>query len=514
MIEKRTKFNTTFVNENEFKEYKERGFISYDGFKIEKTFYKVFFAVFVVFFGVSLILYYIFRKSYIIRQRGFTLSFIGGIITFLNVFIGFFPQLMKVPCALSVYNSNVLNVLVILIFFCRSLRVVLYYRYNIFKVTSVKKRELVLNSKKEEHVKEPNNYLAKIMKKINYILVAVIIIPTLISLLTTIIIHLSIEKGTCSFTEYEDAMINLKQNKGRSLFIVVQIFGGIYILISFIMTILLCFVKDVNTFGVKFECISTCILILIFNIINVILQVTASTNYDFNSSKHRRMYLDLFEITKGGKMLFIIVSIYMLFTSITLPIIHYLNARRINKKFKDEELNSKTYFNKVLNNSSLVNELRNIAIKEFSVENILFWENYKILQNMNYRHYVESKKAEEIGDISLLNQYDFEGYYQQQVQSFTTPTSIMENYSYDSNIPVPKEIIPYYKRFFDTFIDPNGSAVVNISNEVIKQIYNEIPLPSVGIFDAAKDEIVDIMYTTIYPVLLKKNEKYIKEILG
>jgi len=510
VIEKRTIFNTTVVNDDEFNEYKNRGFITEEGFVVEKLIFKILFAIFVIFFGASLCLFFILRKSYIIRQRGFTLSFIGGIVTFINVFIGFLPQLMKVPCAMSAYSANFLNVLVNLIFFCRSLRVVLFYRYNIFKVTAVKKRRLV-STYKGKVDKEPSNYLAKISKKINYILAAVIIIPVCITLTITIILHLTMKNDTCSFTQFDDAMLDLKRNKGRRLFLIVQICGGIYMALSFIMTILLSFVKDANAFGVKFECLSTCILILLANIINVILQVNASIDYDINTNNHRRMYLDLFEITKGGKILFSIVSIYMLFTSITLPIIHYYKAKRNTKKYAKENLHSKQFFNKVLNNPTLVNELRKIAIKEFSVENVLFWENYQILQNMNYRYYIEYKKAEEMGDVRLIDQYDFEGYYQEQIQSYTTST--MDNYSYNQNVQVPDTILPYYNRFYKTFIDPNGSASVNISGETSKQIQNEISLPTIGIFDAAKDEVVDMIYYSIYPILLNKHEKYIKKTL-
>ncbi|KAG4103070.1 hypothetical protein H8356DRAFT_982675 [Neocallimastix lanati (nom. inval.)] len=510
MLEKRTIFNTTVVNDAEFEEYKNRGFITEKGFVFEKLLFKVLFVIFIVFFGVSLFLFFKLRKSYIIRQRGFTLSFIGGIVTFINVFISFLPQLMKVPCALSAYSANFLNVLVNLIFFCRSLRVILFYRYNIFKVTSVKKRRVVIG-RKGKAIKEPNNYLAKISKKIYHIIAAVIIIPACISLIATIILHITMKTDSCSFTQFDDAMLDLKRNKGRRLFFIVQVSGGIYMLLSFIMTILLSFVKDTNVFGVKFECLSTCILILLSNIINIILQVNASIDYDVNTNNHRRMYLDLFEITKGGKMLFSIVSIYMLFTSITLPLIHYYKAKRNAKRYASEDLNTKSFFNKVLNNPSLVNELRNIAIKEFSAENVLFWENYQVLQKMNYRYYVEYKKAEEMGDPRLIDQYDFEGYYQEQIQSYTT--SAMDNYSYDQNVAVPETLLPYYNRFYKTFIDENGNASVNLSELTYKQIQSEISLPTVGIFDVAKDEVVDLMYNSIYPILLSKNEKYIKKTL-
>jgi len=45
------------------------------------------------------------------------------------------------------------------------------------------------------------------------------------------------------------------------------------------------------------------------------------------------MFLTLFEITKGGKMLFTVVSIYMLFASITLPVIQYYKAKTFSKEF-------------------------------------------------------------------------------------------------------------------------------------------------------------------------------------
>jgi len=46
-------------------------------------------------------------------------------------------------------------------------------------------------------------------------------------------------------------MIELKNNTGKELFLMVQIFGGLYTFLSFIMTILLYFVKDANKYGAK-----------------------------------------------------------------------------------------------------------------------------------------------------------------------------------------------------------------------------------------------------------------------
>ncbi|OUM64918.1 hypothetical protein PIROE2DRAFT_8134 [Piromyces sp. E2] len=227
----------------------------------------------------------------------------------------------------------------------------------------------------------------------------------------------------------------------------------------------------------------------------------------------RRMLLDFFDITKGGKIFFNLIAIYILFTSITLPIIKYYIAKSSKTRHADDITRTKEYFNKVLNTPSLVYLLRNIAVKEFSAENVLFWENYQILQNMNYRHYNESKKAEDLnGDVSnarLISQYDYDGYYQQQIQSVATDA--MTQYAYDPSTPVPKEILPFYQNFFKTFIHKDGKAVVNISGNVSKTIHGDMSFPTVGIFDQAKEEVVDMMYNSIYPIFIQKYKKQLDE---
>ncbi|ORX43447.1 hypothetical protein BCR36DRAFT_304103, partial [Piromyces finnis] len=173
------------------------------------------------------------------------------------------------------------------------------------------------------------------------------------------------------------------------------------------------------------------------------------------------------------------------------------------------------YFYKVLNTASLVNDLKSIAIKEFSVENVLFWENYQILQKMVYRYQVEFKKAMEMGDEHLVAQYDFEGYYQKIQQQNSSSSSSMNEYSYDPNMPVPIEIMPYYTAFYHMFIDFNGPAVVNLPGSTVERIFNEIcTYPTIGIYDTAKNEVVEMMYSSIYPILLRKDGKHLTKTLG
>jgi len=49
----------------------------------------------------------------------------------------------------------------------------------------------------------------------------------------------------------------------------------------------------------------------------------------------------------------------------------------------------------------------------------------------------------------------------------------------------------------------------------VKHIFNEIcTYPTVGIYDTAKNEVVEMMYSSIYPILLRKNQKQITTTLG
>ena len=77
-------------------------------------------------------------------------------------------------------------------------------------------------------------------------------------------------------------------------------------------------------------------MIFIFGVINGVLIATVTTDGDITSNNHRRMFLDFFEATNGGKILFTIVSSYILFTSITLPVIQYFIAKKTKDRSTKE----------------------------------------------------------------------------------------------------------------------------------------------------------------------------------
>jgi len=513
-FEKRGLF--TSVNETEFSNYIKTGYFDEPDSNIKIALYRVSFSIITMISMISLAYFYKLRNSYIIRQRNFTLTFIGGIAAYINVFLDFLPQFKKVPCSLNVFSENFINPLVYFIFLSRCIRIILFYHFNIFKVSSFKKIKELDNY---DISVEPNKYLPNMTKKINKIITAVIITPTIISVLSTIFIYnyfIDELSQECKLSEPIDTLLQFKSNKGRKLYCVFQVFGVLYIIISSFNAYFLYHIKDSNKYGMKFECFTVSILIIIANAISIFLQCVASGGHEFDIVKYRppRFVLTLFNYTKGGKILYTNVIIYMIFVSITLPVIQYFKMKTVKNDYFQDPMSSIQYFYKILNNPSLVEELRDIAVKEFSVENVLFWENYQILQKMVYQYQTEYARAKELGDEKMidqiLSQYDFEGYYKEQIRNYAYLK--MNVFTYDPNMRVPKEILPYYTSFYSMFIDFNGLAVVNISGNTVKKIYNEMATyPTVGIFDEAKNEIVENMYRSIYPILLKNNRKYIED---
>jgi len=512
MIEKRNFFNFTKVPFAEYEEYKKKGFLV-DEHKIEKNIYHIALIIFIIYGIISLYLFYKLRKSYIIRQRHFMLTFVGGIATFINIIIGFLPQLIPVPCSLTLFSANIMNTFINLVFLMRSFRIILNYHLNLFKVSTInKKRKFHDNNNMHDGIVDPNSYLLKMSKKINRIIISIIIIPTLIALIATMILYGTDYENmnkSCPLFQAEDSLISLKENKAERVYIIVIIFGGIFIVSNLATAIALMYVKDSNKYGIKFECLSVSILVFLCSIFNIILQKLA---FPKANEKAWKFILNVFEATKGGKMVFTVVSIYMFFISITLPVISYFKAKKLKNKYFQDPMNSLQYFYKVLNTPALINELKKIAIKEFSVENVLFWENYQLLKKMVYCYQLEYNKAIEMGDERLVSQYDFEGYYQQ-IQNYST--SSQDNYVYDPSMLIPKEIMPYYMSFYHMFIDFNGPAVVNISSRTIKKIFNEICIyPTVGIYDDAVQEVVELMYYSLYPILLKQNKEHMANTLS
>jgi len=501
-------FDLNEVTEEEFEAFFHEGFLDNDKFKVAHIIYKVLFVLFNIFGIVSFVYFYRLRKSYIIRQRNFKLTFIGGIFAFLSVNLSLSTQVFKIPCGISIISANSLSVLVHSFFIVRSLSIILFYFLNLFKVSSINKRKRNAMKLDVNQEIEPNKYIMRVYRRISLINIIVLIIPCLITTIVTIVIYNLNTKlhDNCSLTHPTDAMLQIKDERINVIFGVIAASGIIMMILNVINAITLCFIKDSTKYGIRFECICLSIMIIFFNFISVAFRAN-TTDLKGKEKKPVRFLLDLYNVTKGGEMVFSFISFYIFLVFIPLPIKYYYKAKSLKDRNEQDPMSSLQFFYKVLNTPSLVNELRNIAVKEFSVENVLFWENYKILQekSKNFQMFYNS----EYPSIRPSNQYNFDYYYYQLQQRNYAP-EFLNRGVYDPNMPIPKELFSLYISFYHMFIDYNGPSVVNLPERTVKNIVNEMcSYPTVGIYDQAAREVIEMMYTSLYPILLSQNKEYI-----
>lgn len=480
--------------------------MDFEHYGTERVIYLIVTALFTLFsiFAIGLLIYL--RNWYIVRQRNFILTLFGGITSFIYGFSNLITQCFNTSCGEMLFITNIIGPLSYLIFISRSVRLIMLYKLNIYKVTTIKKGRMKGTNYGD---KEPNMYLNKIYQKVNKIILGIIIIPTLITI--PVSIYFQRRSEFCFLNDYQDASSILGKyqmnHKGPlKEFMIMQIFGNGLIILCIVLLYLMKDIQDSYKYGIKFDCLSTAIVCIIAQCLALLMNLLKSK---FGTENE---FINKFALYfKQGKVFYFIISAYMIFASIILPIYLCYRSSYEKNKYFNEPTHSLQYFYKILNSPSLIEELRTISIKEFSVENVLFWENYQVLQKMVYKYQIELRQAEILGNPQLIEQYNFEAYYQSQLQAYSV--SSMEEYSYDPNMIVPEKLMPYYISFYHTFIDVSGPASVNISGRISRQIYNEFcTYPTIGIFDEAKNEIVEIMYSSVFPILLKQNRKEFNKI--
>ncbi|OMH86115.1 hypothetical protein AX774_g346 [Zancudomyces culisetae] len=83
-----------------------------------------------------------------------------------------------------------------------------------------------------------------------------------------------------------------------------------------------------------------------------------------------------------------------------------------------------------------------------------------------------------------------------------------------STTPAPRELHQLFKSFCSVFIDPNSDLVVNIHGSIIDEIIQQISDGEItlGVFDDAREEILDMLYFGVFPRYLDlKNKKPMKK---
>ncbi|OUM68015.1 hypothetical protein PIROE2DRAFT_4439 [Piromyces sp. E2] len=476
---------------------------------------------------------------YIFKQRNFMLTFTGGIVNYICTATNSLSPIMKMPCSVAYYSATVANSFMQLCYVFRAFRLILLYKLNIFKVTILDENKFIKNSK-EGTLIEPNIYYKSIYKLVNKKLVWILytVIETVVAVIAiTLHVIANVKYGpVCGLTPVDiNARINseihgkefikkynitnfteLEDNIStyyymRPMLRIPEVLTVLFVLICVVITVIFLTteIKDSKRFGIKFDCVSTAVITVIIGSVYLVLRwkmekIIYSVDDEYKN-KDFRFYLKQFYLrTKQGLIFFVALNCYIQLTSVVIPLIQCIYTERKNKKYENKPINELQYFYKVLKQPELVEELKEIAIQEFSVENILFWENYCLLRNLVVK--VTKHHKEVGGTVDNYNLFSLQ-------DIIYSENSTSSDGSYDANYPLLPQLVPYYNSFYYTFIDMDGPAAVNITDETITRIRYEFNTdPTVGIFDEALSEVVENMFFSIYPIFLNENSKRIGEL--
>jgi len=484
-----------------------------------------------------------YRNWYIFKQRNFLLTFIGGIANYISTASNSLTPIIRIPCSFAYYGATIATSIMQICYVFRAFRLILLYRLNIFKVTILNENKFIKNSK-EGTLIEPNIYYKSIYKLVNKKLawITLAVIETIVTVaavslhaityfkhgpicgLTPVDINSRINSelhGHEFITKYKitdfrklDPRISTFYYM-KTMFRLPDILTLIFIITCMVIAIIFASteIKDSKTFGIKFDCFSSAIISIMVGIVYFFFKFQTSSIVNnivgFGQEKQLFTRQQMYLRTKQGIIFFVIIGVYIQLTSVIIPLIQCVFTDHMNKKYENEPINELQYFYKVLKQPELVEELKGIAIQEFCVENILFWENYLLLHTLVKR--VTKHHKEVGGNIDSYDLFSLQDIMYSENSTFSLSQQTDE--SYDPSYPLLPQLVPYFNSFYYTFIDIDGPAPVNITSDTIQNINYELNTePTVGIFDEALAEVIDIMFFSIYPIFLNQNRKQIGEI--
>jgi len=484
-----------------------------------------------------------YRNWYIFKQRNFILTFIGGIANYISTASNSLTPIIKIPCSFAYYSATIATSIMQICYVFRAFRLILLYRLNIFKVTYINENKFIKNLK-EGTLIEPNIYYKSIYKLVNKKLawITLTVIETVVTI-AAVSLHLvayAKHGPICGITPVD---INSKINSEphgyefinkynltsdfrklpdvstfyymKSMFRLPDFLTFLFITVCIVITVIFATteIKDSKTFGIKFDCLSSAIISIMVGVVYFFFKFQMETIMNGVKPKteektiftKQQMYLR----TKQGIIFFVIIGVFIQLTSVIIPLIQCVFTEHMNKKYESEPINELQYFYKVIKQPELVEELKAIAIQEFCVENVLFWENYCLLHKLVTR---VTKHHKEVG--GTIDNYDL--FSLQDIMYNENSTFSIEQQSdgsYDPEYPLLPQLVPYFNSFYYTFIDIDGPAPVNITAYTITRINYELNTePTVGIFDEALSEVIENMFFSIYPIFLNQNRKQIGEI--
>jgi len=318
-----------------------------------------------IYFNAVNILLFKKRKNYIIKHRGMILtlpSAVASYISAMNLLLNEIAYSMEFH-NFYIYVNNILIVFIIMSACGRAIRLILLYNLNTFKSECI----LQIQDFNEHPLKtkiskvEVNTYMKAVDNMVKRKTGKWLLI---ISFVITIIITALMEYIK-SFKSSNYDIVKFAEFAPINIFLILFTFLSVYFIYA------LRKIKDNETFGIKFEVHCSFIVSFIVFIFSIVMY-------------HPKIDVPwLIEYTHSGSYLYIMQTSIGHFISATVPLIlSYIEEKKFKKQSK---ILSSAEFSKLLYQKSVIDDLKVIAINDFCVENILFWESYIKIKELTYQ---------------------------------------------------------------------------------------------------------------------------------
>jgi len=318
-----------------------------------------------IYYNIVNVLLFKKRKSYVIKHRGIILTLpaaISSYIITMNILLNELTYSMEFH-NFYIYINNILIVFVIMSACGRAIRLILLYKLNAFKSECI--LQIQDFSENPSKIKPPKVEVNSYMKTVDNMVKKktgkwLLIVSFGVTILITALMEYFKEHNNKNHL-----LIKIAEFAPINLFL--TLFNGISIYFMYALRK----VKDNETFGIKFELYCSFIVGFIVFIVSLMIYIPE---------------IDvpwLVEYTHSGSYLYIIQTTVGHFISGTIPLILcYYEEKKFKKQSK---ILSSAEFSKLLYQKTVIDDLKVIAINDFCVENILFWETYIKIKELTYQ---------------------------------------------------------------------------------------------------------------------------------
>ncbi|ORX79731.1 hypothetical protein BCR32DRAFT_269313 [Anaeromyces robustus] len=328
----------------------------YEDKTFDKIILPIIWVVLGVYMSVMLILFINYRNRPQLEYRGIKLTLLYGVSSTLYVILIIAGRIFKFSCIQKLWITDICIVLSIFSVMSRGIRILYLWKLNCYKLSNTKKEIAALNNSSYEL--EANIYFKTIYKIINKeIAKRMIIIPVILDLIITSIVHYLV-KDKCEHNPV--------------VFAPILIFLAMFTIIFPILMYNLHKVQGYHRISIEDEyIINTIFWIILFTLYGVVEYVPK-----FKNNEKLQFY------TNDGVAFFVFQELFSFIIIMSVPFIEIISDKRKYRDIQEEEM-SIEYFYKLINDPIIIEELKEVAISEFSIENVLFWEAYRELMKLS-----------------------------------------------------------------------------------------------------------------------------------